>query len=275
MLLLVLVAVAVTDRQDLLLDERDLLLLDLLLLERGLLDLLLLDLLLLDLLPPDLLPLDLLLPGDDDRLAVAEPLPEDFDEPLEDRVVAPPEDDFVAPFDDDLAEPEEPEEDDFVAPEDRCAEPLDFGDDPPDFCDEVPDFACGDDPLEPFDDPLDDPLPSWPPASRLTPPTTLVATPMPSRPTFFQSVRRLPTGSPRTVERLLSLRGLFIAASLRALRRPAVAGFGGGQKVPLRKTQKLGRTASEYVPPNAEYKEPPRRDGSRDASVEEVAAGAA
>ena len=203
-----------------LLDERDLPLLDLLLLARGLLDVLPRDLLPLDL-PVDVLPLDLLPPCDDDFLADAEPPPDDFDEPLEDRPDPPPDDDLVVPLDD------------FVAPEDRCEEPLDF-------CDEPPDLACGDDPLAPLEDPLDEPLPSCPPARRLTPPTTLVATPMPSRPTFFQSVRRLPTGSPRTVERLLSLRGLFIAASLRALRRPAVAGSRGGLQGPPWQNAKTG-----------------------------------
>jgi hypothetical protein len=167
---------------------------------------------------------DLLL---DERLPPDELFDRD-DEPLglEPCDLARPEDDFFA----DEARPEVDffADDELRFGEDLLDEPLDLLDDPPRdlldappdlleelddffadsspaFCDGCWDFACGDDPLE---------GPLLCPTSLLTPPTTLVATPIPSRPTFFQSVRRRPTGRPSTVERRLILRGLFMVASL-------------------------------------------------------------
>jgi hypothetical protein len=196
------------------------------------------DLLLDERLPPDdellrLEPWDLARPEvdffavdarpDDDFFADELPPEDDFF-----AVDARPEDDFFA--DDALRFGEDPLLDfalpreavlDDPPPEDLFEELVDLLDDPPDlledlspdFCDGCSeDFACGDDPLE-------EPLPICPPTRRLTPPTTLVATPTPSRPAFFQSVRRRPIGRPSTVERRLSLRGVFIVASLRAVRR--------------------------------------------------------
>jgi hypothetical protein len=158
-------------------------------------------------------------PPEDDFFADDDRLPEDllWDDELrfgEDPLL-----DFAVPREDVLDDP--PPEDLLEDPLDLLEDPLDLLEDPldlleeledffedssPDFCDGCSeDFACGDDPLE---------EPLLCPTSLLTPPTTLVATPIPSRPTFFQSVRRRPTGRPSTVERRLILRGLFIVASL-------------------------------------------------------------
>ena len=119
-------------------------------------------------------------------------------------VLDPPEDDFFFAADDRL--PVEPLPEDF-APDDelRFGELLDF------CCDPLEDLACGPEPLDPFDEPLL-------PASLLTPPARVLATPIPSSPTFFQSVRRRPTGRPSTVERRVSLRGLFMCCLLRRCR---------------------------------------------------------
>jgi hypothetical protein len=211
----------------------------------------------------------------DDRVLVDLPLedllPDDFGREVEPELLLPlrdfepePLDDFVV-LDDDRV----PEEDFLAADPDFWLVEPDV-----DFCD-VPfdeDLDCGE-PLDddPFDDPCSDDEPSF-----ATPPTRLVATPMPSRLSLRQSVRRRPTGRPSTFERRVSVRGPFMCASLMCRATLLSAGrlrvasrspgpIGGNRAI---RPGRLVREAGIPLPP------PPRRELAN-ACVEEVLAGAA